>query len=411
MEENNHKEENQNLEYEINRIKVKENLLHFSTLHRVKKLRTQILWTIIIAIIFSFFGMLFVQNTGLYGFGVDAISHGFGRLSGFLVLNATKNKNAAKITFVVLFWAINFIINIPLFIFAAKKINKNFALLTFVFMLVSTIAGIIFGLIPGSNNWYIFSRPLNDEIWTQSDEIVQTALWSYNNDATKHVAVVLYGFLWAIIQGAIAAALLILNSSTAGFDILVVWYAREKFKNLGFIYMVFHVASLIFANIIGTYIPASITMNELPSHQLGNVKSWAAEVLFNPNFAGSFLMILINSFVVDILFPKYKMVKLEIYTNKIKEIQDKIYALKDKRFATSIATVKGGYSKKEQSILVANCFYIDASTVCDIVSSEDDNAFISIYDTKKTLGHVFVSKQVNQSKNNHNNLHKSNPEK
>ena len=100
-------------------------------------------------------------------------------------------------------------------------------------MLVSTIAGIIFGLIPGSNNWYIFSRPLNDEIWTQSDEIVQTALWSYNNDATKHVAVVLYGFLWAIIQGAIAAALLILNSSTAGFDILVVWYAREKFKNLG----------------------------------------------------------------------------------------------------------------------------------------------------------------------------------
>jgi|GEM_PF-1747131 hypothetical protein len=122
-------------------------------------------------------------------------------------------------------------------------------------------------------------------------------------------------------------------------------------------------------------------------------------------------MILINSFVVDILFPKYKMVKLEIYTNKIKEIQDKIYALKDKRFATSIATVKGGYSKKEQSILVANCFYIDASTVCDIVSSEDDNAFISIYDTKKTLGHVFVSKQVNQSKNNHNNLHKFNPEK
>ena len=43
MEENYHKEENQNLEYEINRIKVKENLLHFSTLHRVKKLRTQIL--------------------------------------------------------------------------------------------------------------------------------------------------------------------------------------------------------------------------------------------------------------------------------------------------------------------------------------------------------------------------------
>ncbi|WP_412031483.1 DUF2179 domain-containing protein [Metamycoplasma buccale] len=405
MDDNQTKENNKktvDLKYEIDRIKVNDSLLHFSTLHRVKKMSHQIVLTTLIAIVFSFFGMLFVQNTGLYGFGVDAISHGFGRLSGFLVWHYSKNENVARITFVVLFWLVNFIINIPLFIFAAKKINKNFALLTFVFMLVSTISGIIFGFIPGSENWYIFSRPLNKEIWDKSKKIVQTSLWSYNDDAIKHVAVIFYGFLWAIIQGAIAAALLILNSSTAGFDILVVWYAREKFKNLGLIYIIFHIISLIFSNFIGTYIPASITINELPGEKIGDVNSWAAELLFNPNFASSFLMILINGFVVDILFPKYKMVKLEIYTSKIDEIQTKIYSLKDKRFATSIATVKGGYSKKEQAILIANCFYIDAATVCKIVADEDDNAFISIYDTKKTLGHVFVSKQVNKSKDNNN---------
>ncbi|WHL49069.1 hypothetical protein HYE36_04225 [Mycoplasmopsis bovis] len=39
---------------------------------------------------------------------------------------------------------INFVINIPLFIFASIKINRNFAILTMLFMLFATIFGIGF---------------------------------------------------------------------------------------------------------------------------------------------------------------------------------------------------------------------------------------------------------------------------
>ncbi|ACF07093.1 Uncharacterised protein [Metamycoplasma arthritidis] len=384
-------------QYEIGRVKVSDQLLPFSMLHRVKKKSLQIIWTIIISILFAFFGIIFIQNTGLYGFGVDAISHGGARFISFLIQYNNGSKEAARIVFVVLFWFINFAINIPLFIFAAKKINRNFALLTFIFMLFSTAFGIVFGLIPGSEKLNLFGRPLNDFIYRNTDGIVQTAIWSFLGDANKHVAIVLYGLLWAIIQGAIAAALLILNSSTAGFDILVVWYSREKFKNLGIVYIIFHIISLIISNFIGTYLPASLTIQKnlasLPSGW--EVAPWSTELLFNPSFASSFLMILINGLIVDVLFPKYKLVKLEIYTSKIEEIQKAIYSLKDKRFTTSTAIVRGGYSKKEQTVLVANCFYVDAATVVEITTKEDPDAFISIYDTKKTLGHVYISKSIN----------------
>nr|WP_307937547.1 hypothetical protein [Mycoplasmopsis bovis] len=62
------------------------------------------------------------------------------------------------------------------------------------------------------------------------------------------------------------------------------------------------------------------------------------------SFASSFILILVNGIVVDILFPKYKMVKIEAYTSKPEEILDRIFALKDKRFSVTIADFTGGYS-------------------------------------------------------------------
>nr|WP_307919499.1 hypothetical protein [Mycoplasmopsis bovis] len=50
-----------------------------------------------------------------------------------------------------------------------------------------------------------------------------------------------------------------MNSTTAGFDIFVVWYSQKKFKNLGIIYIVIHIACLLLANAIGTYIPSGLS--------------------------------------------------------------------------------------------------------------------------------------------------------
>ncbi|MGP1451648.1 MAG: DUF2179 domain-containing protein [Metamycoplasmataceae bacterium] len=375
---------------DFNRVNIKDSILKFSFLHRVEKLWLQVLLTIVIAVIFSFIAMLLIQNTGLYGFGVDAISHGFGRLFGFLTWHFSKNKNLSRYIFIIFFWLVNFLINIPLFFFAYKKINKNFTLLNFIFMLFSTIAGIGFGFIKGSENWTFFGNSINENLAKDTNNIVQSLFWQNDDDYKMYFLVFIYGILWAIIQGIFAAALLILNSSTAGFDILVVWYTQKKIVNLGYIYTIFHIACLLFANTIGTYIPASISPN--------TPQNWEFKVFFNPNLISSLIMILLNGVIIDIIFPKYKIVKMEIFTNQIEQIRKEIYEIPHKRFQMSIINTTGGFSNKEGKLIVIKCFYTDTPDIIKIIEAYDPNAFVSIIDISKTFGYMFVSQSNSLTK-------------
>lgn len=392
-EKNNKKNLKNQMIYQIDRIKIKEKLLHLSILHNINKFWQQLIGVAFLSLFFAFFGMIFIQNTGLYGFGVDAISHGSARLAATLAIKKGLSEQSARIIFNVLFWAVNFIINIPLFIFATKKINYNFGVLTMFFMLFATIFGISLSSIPGSENWFIMGNPLNTEWLAKSRNIIQITTWSHQDDATKQVSIIFYGILWAIVQAVIAVALLIINSSTAGFDILVVWYSRKKFKNLGNIYIIFHIISLLLSNFIGTYIPASISY---PS-SVTKINPWNVELFFNVSFTSSFFMILVNGLIVDILFPKYKLVKLEIYTNKVEEILENLYSLEHKKFAISINQLKGGFRKNTQNVLIINTLYIDAVTAVEIVGKIDHDAMIYIYDIKKMLGHMYISNQINSN--------------
>ncbi|WP_406617243.1 hypothetical protein [Mycoplasmopsis adleri] len=59
------------------------------------------LYIILIAIVFAFLGIIFVQNTGIYGFGVDALSHGIARLSAGLTIKYTNEPATARAIFIV----------------------------------------------------------------------------------------------------------------------------------------------------------------------------------------------------------------------------------------------------------------------------------------------------------------------
>nr|WP_307939621.1 hypothetical protein [Mycoplasmopsis bovis] len=75
----------------------------------------------IISFLFSFISLLLVQNTGLYGLGLDALSQSIARLASFLAIYDGRSEQMARLIFNVCFWMINFVINIPLFIFAKHK--------------------------------------------------------------------------------------------------------------------------------------------------------------------------------------------------------------------------------------------------------------------------------------------------
>lgn len=128
------------IRYQTKKIKLSQSFLHFSILHRVSNFKIQVLLTIVLALLFSFFGVILIQNTGLYGMGIEGISQGFARLGTFLISYLNKGENAkqkAYIAYNILFWVITLVLNIPLLILAYFKVGKRFFKLTTIFMIAS----------------------------------------------------------------------------------------------------------------------------------------------------------------------------------------------------------------------------------------------------------------------------------
>ena len=70
--------------------------LHFSILHRVNNFKIQVFLTLILALLFSFFGVLLIQNTGLYGMGIEGLSQSFARLGAFLISFLRQGENTKQ---------------------------------------------------------------------------------------------------------------------------------------------------------------------------------------------------------------------------------------------------------------------------------------------------------------------------
>ncbi|UUD34978.1 DUF2179 domain-containing protein [Mycoplasmopsis caviae] len=365
-------EQNKNdkrVEVEIKRSKVRQSFLHFGTLYRVKKLRVQVILSVLIGLIFGIGQFLLVQITGLYNLGLDAFCQSVARIAKHFIIN----DKIANIVYNSLFWIINLLANIPLFILGYKKINKRFGFLTIIFMSTATIFGLIIGYIPGSDGWFIFTHIKAEELTWEKAQF---------SDLTIFV----YAMVWAFLQAGIAAALLIISSSTGGSDVLGVYWSHKTFKDVGGTFIFVHLAFLTVANLIGTYIP-------LITKPTGGFKvdAFKPEYFFNPSFVAGIIMVLINGVVLNVLFPKYKIVKAEIYSSKIPQIQDKINTLTNVRFATSHLSVKGGYSGQEQEVLLTMCLYLDAALLLEIVREFDQNALFTVTDLKKADGYFYVS--------------------
>ncbi|QJG66731.1 DUF2179 domain-containing protein [Mycoplasma phocoenae] len=377
-----------NKNIETKRVRVDESLLFFNKLHNIETRWGKIFITFLMSIFFAIASIVMIQNTGLYGLGVDALSHSIGRFVGYFSLKAGANPALARTIFVILFWGITVLLNIPLIIFSYFKINKNFAIYTFLFIILSSIFGIGFSYIPNSEKWSLFGDVVNQKAYSESQGLISIALWT-QQDASKHMPLIIYGVLWAIIYAIVSAVMFIISSSNGGFDVLVVYYSREKFKNLGFFFLIFHILSLNIGNLIGSYIPTSVLIDIDPD--FNPMTPYDSHLFFNPDYISGVIMILVNSLVVDILFPKFKLVRVDVMSQNVEEIREAIYSYSAIRFATSISKIEGGFSGNEQKKLSTNCFYMDAHTFTKIVRQIDPDALIIVYPIKKASGYMYIS--------------------
>lgn len=278
----------------------------------------------------------------------------------------------------VLFWLLILVANIPLFVLAYKKISKKFGFLSIIFLVVACITGFCIGLIPTSEQWFMISK-------------IDSANLTWETGKFKDFSIFLYAILWAFLQGVFASALLIIGCCTGGADILGVYWSHKKFKDIGASFILVHLLFLFACNLIGSYIPFAVEDPIVASFSEHPGNRYELENFFNPSFVAGFIMVVVNGIVLNVLFPKFKMVKVEIISNQVEMIQQKLNILKDRRYATSTLTVIGGYSHKEQKILLTTCLYIDAAKLLETVRGIDQNALFTVMDLKKADGYIYTT--------------------
>lgn len=370
------------------RVKISSSMLKLSSIYSVNNKWIKIIIITVVSIISGIIGDLLLQNTGLYTVGIEAIAQGIARLSSFFASEQTK-----EIIMNALFWSLIIVVNIPLLIFGWFKVGKAFTLYSSFYVVVSSIFGLAFGFINGIHDVFIFAdtnlNP-NGEASFLAHDGVQITLWNY--DTTSQLSLFVYGFVYGVIQAIFYAILFILGCSSAGLDMIIVWYAEKKYKDLGTVFTYFNILSFILSYIIGTYIPASISISNHLSDAEKNfhTEPWEASLFFSPNFVSTLVMSVVLGTTLNKFFPKYQMCKVEILSKNVDEIRNEIIE-SQKPYSLSISTVEGGYSKLPQKSLVTNCMYIDAPNLLKLVRKHDANALFILTIIKNIDGFMYVA--------------------
>lgn len=385
----------------ITRVKIANSMLKFSSLYRTKKLSLQIIIIFILALLSAVLGVLLIENTGLYDIGLASISQGLGRIAYYEIYNNTSNSELSYAIFNLIFWGVYLLFNIPLAIFGWFKIGKKFTVLSIIYIVISTLGGLGIAFIPGIEEVFVLGNLTLDHAPFLNTHNVQIVLWNYAPDAAKHFTIFLYGVLWGLFQAVVYAVLLIIDCSTGGLDFLAVWYGETRYKDIGSGLTIVNIMALIMGYIIGSYVPVSLALQQIPDtvnitngptsyYQQLNTLPWEVDLFFSPNFLSSFLMNLLLGLFLNFLFPKYQMVRAEIFSSKAESICDHLINEK-KPYSLSLNQVIGGYSKKPNMVLITNCMFLEVAELLEVVRQYDPNALFVISLLKKVDGYINMS--------------------
>ncbi|QZX49058.1 YitT family protein [Mycoplasma sp. E35C] len=414
----------------VSRTRLRSSLLNFAGLYGPKKLWTRIILIVVISVIQGLVSLFFIRNSGLYNLGVSSLTQGLARtLFVFLPANLPKD-----LIFNLTFWVLYILINIPLIIFSYFKVGKRFTILTTIYVVLANLVGLTFGFIPGISDVGIFTintagnssiihevhvahnnnqltelyNKLVESYNPQTNTFVLTDLgkqlgyipliWENNNEVNKILSMFLYAFIAGSISSVLYTILFVIGASTGGMDFVSQYVAKIKRKSIAGILFYTNFTTLLIAVIIGSYVPASHVLQQLDGLKIPNSEnyfkslSWAPSLLFSPNFIGSILAALVVSMFLDALFPRYKMAKIEIYSNNSERIRQTL--LSDHHPHTmSISKIVGGFSKEEREMISTTTLFVEIPRIIRLIREVDKDCLISITQIRGIDGWMYITEE------------------
>lgn len=341
---------------QIEQAVFKSSIVKFSKLYSSKNKKLRYLLVVLIGILLSLSTLFMVQNSGLYSGGLSGLFQGLARISQATTLKISNNIEAANTVYNVLFWGLYFICNIPLLYLAYKKINRELCILTTLFITSTQITGLVLSnVINGIGDVYIFGNI----------DKIPTLMWNSGQISL----LMIYSVIHSLIAGFLMSILFILGSSTGGSDIITFYYAKVRNKNASVI--LFYINSLFTAAgvIIGSFGTFMINNNDFsPSVIFGG--------LLSPYFIFSFISSMLVSVTINHLFPKHKIIKVNIYSEKVDEIRNYLIET-NYSHALTINNTIGGYSWTSKKNIETICMYIELPEIINKIRKVDSEALIA----------------------------------
>ncbi|WAM03934.1 YitT family protein [Mycoplasmopsis cynos] len=243
-----------------------------------------------------------------------------------------------------IFWIAYIILSIPIFIFTTK-IGKTFSNLTVLFLVVSSIVSFSIGLIPGANDIYLIGDFSNQSVrqalspFKQKLSSIIPLLW---NDGGNIIALFIYAIVYGYLLAWIFAIIQIIGGTAGVTGIIGEWYANEKQKSFGTISGYMNIIIVLIGVLVGSwslmvqyYFQKLNSSNASDSLKEVTKNAWSFGIYLSPNFVATVLTNVIYIIALNKLYPKFKLVRVEIFSlNKSSEISTII--AQDKKIVTGI---------------------------------------------------------------------------
>ena len=341
----------------------KSSTLRLSKIYSITSQRQKYLMVILIGMIIGFLTLIFLKNTGLYSMGVTALTQGLSRIiTSAMVLNNV-NKEVVNIVSEFTFWFFILFVNAPLLFFAKKYIGNQFTFLTLAYLLTSAIFPFSISFIPGIQDILLFGN-IKSEVFTNLQNI--TLLTWDKLDSGKVISLFFYSLAFPFTSVMLYTIVYAIGGSTGGSDIVSIYYLKIKLKSLGKILIIINFFCVIIGSFIGSYL--SIGLLE---------KNWNYQNFFSPNLVCSIINFSIFGFLLQILYPRFRMSSIKVFGQNIEKINEHLDSI-DCIHSRTISKAMGSYSKKEQYILEMYITIIELGPIIKEIRKIDENAFIVI---------------------------------
>ena len=390
-------------------IKFSAKTIRYSNFYNLSSRTKKYLLTIGLGIVDAIFTLLFVEITGLYSGGFAAFCQGLSRF--FFVLLNKKIPNAAnqgwiKYIYNAMFWFLYLLINFVIVTVLWKKMSKETIKLSIVFVFTVQIVGFSLSMIPGYESFLLFGSTSTVNEYLRSFD-VQSIIYVPNvwpmkmpnnvdfnweilisnkdnvdfnvidlvlsQNLLKSFLLLIYATLFAFVTSSSNAALFIIGGTSGGTELCALYISEKTNKNVSLFLRGFQTTALIIATIFGSYLSGIVVYSDTQYTKL--FTSW--HYLINANLCSSLLWALLNSVLLNKLYPFHALVRVEIFTTKCHEI---LTYLKKENYSQPSTIVKstGGYSHIENSILVTVLPLFEMPSFINLIRNKDKASLISI---------------------------------